>query len=145
VLFQRGRKKTKELGWWTATKTKELMFSDLSQSVRSDELRLRSEMLVKECGQYVRGPDGEITHTHRAKTEDHSARGQAHGDRVIAACVALQAIRDRPLASRALDPGDELLDDPPVNTMAWREKQWRESRETRNDGWDDRGFGRPLC
>lgn len=131
----RGTKKTKKLAWWTDDKTKPFMFSEFLQAVKTGELVIHSEMLNRECGQYVR-INGKIEHVGAVSTEDESSMGAAHGDRVIAACVALQAIRDRPLDYKAAHQ-QEMLDEPPPYTMAARQKAYEDSL---NDDhvWDDR-------
>lgn len=135
--FKNSVKRTSDLGWWTTGETKEAMFGEFLRTVRSSELTLRSKMLVDECGQYVRlGSQGEICHVLSGTTDDDSSRGKAHGDRVIACCVALQAVRDRPLASQSLV--NESLDNPPMGTLAWREKFHREALADEDSVWDDR-------
>jgi hypothetical protein len=127
------KKRSKELGWWTDDKTKEKMFSELARAVKVRELVLRSEMLVTECGQYVR-LGGKIEHIMAANTADESSRGKAHGDRVIAAGVCLQAVLDRPLSRPG---GESSLGEPRPDTMAARQKAYEDSQDP-GDGWDER-------
>jgi hypothetical protein len=133
---KQGAKKTRDMGWWTDARTKELMFSEFSRTVQKGELKLRSEMLVKECSQYVR-IGGKIEHVEAASTKDDSSKGQAHGDRVIAAAVGLQAVRDRPLMKVSYGGGVLSADNPPPNTMAARMKEYQDANKPRDD-WDDR-------
>jgi hypothetical protein len=91
---KRGRKKTKELAWLTSENTKGMMFGEFLRSVRSSEVKVHSDLLVKECGQYIY-LNGKIEHILAANTDDESSKGKAHGDRVIAACVGIQAVRDQ--------------------------------------------------
>lgn len=134
VLWKRGRKKEKVLGWWTDTKSKELMFSDLHTKVRNSGIVIRSEKLLEECGDYIRtGPQSSIEYVHRISTEDDSSKGQAHGDRVIAFAVAIQLMEDRPVLSSGEIATTKR---PPLpNTLAWRVEQWNK-KDTRDD-WDD--------
>jgi hypothetical protein len=135
--MKRGRKKTKDIGWWTDDRTKELMFSELARTVTRGELRLRSEPLVQECGQYVRIA-GKIEHVKAATTKDDSSKGKAHGDRVIALAVALQGARDRPLFGMTLAGERQYTpDNPPPNTPAARIKEAMDA-EKRDGVWDDR-------
>jgi hypothetical protein len=133
--FKNSVKYTNDLGWWTTRDTKESMFSAFYQAVKSGELTVRSDDMVKECAQYVR-INGRISHVLAGTTEDQSSRGEAHGDRVIAACVGLQAAKERPLASQAL--AEETLDNPSRNTMAWREKYHKELNSADRNEWDGR-------
>jgi hypothetical protein len=135
--WARGKKKTKAPGWWTDKKSKEAMFSDFQDSVKSGSVILRSKELVQECSQYVRLA-GKIEHV-SVRSSDDSTTGEAHGDRVIAASVASQGLHDRPLHALQQSSGPSL-DNPPMGTLAWRMKQWEDSdRRLRDrDGWDDR-------
>lgn len=136
---RKGRKKSKELGWWTSADTKEKMFSELLRSVKGGELKLHSDTLVKECGQYVR-INGKIEHILATTTKDDSSRGQAHGDRAIAMAVCLQGVRDRPLMVRSEEKSDTMSDyygEPPANTLAARQRVYEQSQETDRDGWSE--------
>lgn len=132
----RGSKKTKKLGWLTTKQSKEYMFGEFLKSIRTGEITIRSKDLNRECGQYVR-LGGKIEHVGAFSTEDESSMGESHGDRVIAACVALQAIYDRPLdyAKMFLQ---EMADNPPPHTMAARLKEYEDTLEKQGDVWDDR-------
>jgi hypothetical protein len=137
ILTKKSKRKTKELGWWTDPRSKEIMFSEFSRTVRRGELTLYDDKLVEECGQYVRGANGKIVHIQQARTEDVSSQGEAHGDRVIAACVCLQAVRDRP-ARAVKEDEDFQADDPPPYTMAARQKEYEDAQKAKDEAWDDR-------
>jgi hypothetical protein len=134
---KRGRKKTKELAWLTSENTKGMMFGEFLRSVRSSEVKVHSDLLVKECGQYIY-LNGKIEHILAANTDDESSKGKAHGDRVIAACVGIQAVRDRPLASKALQ--EEIAKKVPQDSIAGRTREFEEAEKRRESGeaWDDR-------
>jgi hypothetical protein len=134
-VSRRGRKKTKEVGWWTDTKSKQAMFGEIKRSVTGADVVLRSDAMAKECGQYVVIGD-RIEHILSARTEDDSSRGQAHGDRVMAYGVALMATKERPLASKALT--DTIVGEPPPHTMAARQKDYEDSMKKDSPIWDDR-------
>lgn len=131
----RGYKKTKKLGWWTDNGTKEMMFGEMLRQVKSGEFIPRSDLLIKECAQYVR--KGELIEHVSVANADDSAKGKAHGDRVMAMCVGLQGARDRPLAAAGKDtayvPGEPL-----PYSMAARQNEYDRSLKSRNDEWDDR-------
>ena len=92
---------------------------------------IRSADLLEECRQYVY-KDGRVVHSRSVRTIDDSSKGQAHGDRVIAAAIAWHAVKDRPTA-----PKEEYRDEIPLGSMAWRFKE-KESRlaKLNKDGWD---------
>jgi hypothetical protein len=134
ALHKTGKVKTKEMGWWTDARSKEMMFGYLGSSVRGEDFSMHSEMLMKECGQYVYA-GGKIDHVLNAGAED-SAKGTAHGDRVIAMGVALQAAKDRPIISAGL--AKELINgEPPPGTMAARQREYEESLEDDGEIWKD--------
>lgn len=132
-VSRRGTDVSKEAGWYTDERTKEVMFQDFQRAVLSGEFVVRSRELKYECGQYVRGGDGKITHA-LIKNASDDAKGASHGDRVIGACVAYQAMRDRPLLSHDHDIEEEDL---PPGCMAERELEYERSRRQDADGWDD--------
>jgi hypothetical protein len=68
------------------------------------------------------------------KTQDDSAKGQAHGDRVIAAAIAWHAAKDRP--ARKPVERDAFEEDLPYGCMAWRLKEHEDRLALQNnDGW----------
>lgn len=148
VLWKSSRKKTKEVGWHTNDKSKPVMFAELLRSVLQREIVIRSEELVKECRQYVY-KGGVINHQLSLTTQDDSSKGQAHGDRVIALGVGIQAAKDRPdlefRAELVEEDLDKMMEDPPMGTMAWRMRQAEEEERRRSgiadDGWDARTNG----
>jgi hypothetical protein len=138
VMWKRKKSRQKEAGWWTNDKTKEILFEYFQSEVKSGRYVLRSDSLVKECGQYIR-ENGKIEHVLSRGSDDGSSKGAAHGDRVIAMGIALQAARERPLAQRTEEKYME--DNPPPNTLAARNKEWEERNSRGQDTWDDRDCG----
>lgn len=137
----RGVNRTKKLGWWTDDTSKNMMMGQMSRSVRDRKLVLRSEDLLNESGQYVQ-MGTKIEHVGAANTIDESAKGKAHGDRVIAMGVAQMISLDRPL-ERTNNPDDGVdeytRNHPPPGSMAARQKEYDDSQRKDADGWDDRG------
>ena len=126
------KKKTKNPGWFSSEKTKPAVLTEMSHAVKSGKLVLRSEKLLEECRQYVY-KEGRIVHSRSVKTQDDSSKGQAHGDRVIAAALAWHAVKDRPPEIKA----EEFSQVIPHGSMAWRLKQHSEKMElVKEDGWD---------
>jgi len=87
-----GGRKTRELGWWSNSKTKEVVFGELDRKVRRGRMRLRSPTLVRECGQYIREGD-KLIHSSARRGNNPTERGEAHGDRVIAAMLCAHQIK----------------------------------------------------
>jgi hypothetical protein len=135
VLWRRGSKKTKEMGWWSDTRTRQALFGEVRRRVVAGTLKLRSDSLVKECQQYQVVAD-QIIHTGAAKTLDDSSRGQAHGDRVIAMGVCLHGVADRPLTKVKAD--EVRRTKIPYGSMAWRQQEYEESLRAKDDPWDAR-------
>lgn len=137
VLWRRGHKKERKVGWQTSKQSKEAMFSDFLRMVRNGEYVLRDKDLVDECGEYVRlGPNSDITHVQKSHTSDDSGRGESHGDRVIAACVAIQLLKDRGTPGTFGSEEQSESGPPPVDTMAWRLAQFEKAESAVE--WDDR-------
>lgn len=140
IHWKKSRKKTKEVGWWTDDRSKELMFADLQRMVKNGEFTIRDAELARELGEYIRtGPQSKIEHVLAVTTTDQSSRGKAHGDRVIATGVALQVAKERP--SDTVSDDKQPAGPPPVNTLAWRVEQWRREDDAERDSWDDRTTG----
>jgi hypothetical protein len=134
-LDSRGNKKTKKIGWFTNEDSKEKMFASLLNMVKTGQLTLRSQDLVKECREYVR-LGGKIEHIGSRNSEDDSSKGKAHGDRVMSLGVCLMGVEDRPLPP--LKKGEEAhFGPPPPNTMAARELAHHEKTRQRDDDWQD--------
>lgn len=139
-LSRRGGSPTKEAGWWTDERTKEVMFGDFNNAVIVGECVVRSMDLKAECGRYVR-KEGKITNALLKSAADDS-RGASHGDRTIAACVMLQASKERPVTTTAESYDQQEV---PVGSMASRMKEYDErQRKKQDDDWDDGIFPQPL-
>ena len=125
------KKKTKNPGWWSNERNKLAVLSSLAKAIKTEEFVIRSDDLLEECRQYVY-KDGRVVHSRSVRTIDDSSKGQAHGDRVIAAALAWHAVKDRPPA-----PKEEYRQEIPVGSMAWRFKAKEDKlAKLNNDGWD---------
>ena len=131
-VSRRAKQKSKEAGWWTDERSKEVMFSEFQRAVLSGDFVVRSRELRYECGQYVRKA-GKITHALIQNASDDS-QGASHGDRVIAGCVLYQVMKDMPIMS-----SDEEIDEErvPPGSMAERELEYQRAQQDDDDGWDD--------
>lgn len=126
------RKKTKNPGFFTTDKNKLALLGKMSGAIQSKEYIVRSKPLLEECRQYVY-KDGRVVHSRSVKTQDDSSKGQAHGDRVIAAALAWHGSIDRP-ANTKIDK--EEFEQIPYGSMAWRLKKHDELQAAElNDGW----------
>lgn len=135
LFDKRRRKKAKEPGWWTDTKSKEILFSELKRIVAIRELKVHGEQVVQECQQYIR-IGRSIEHVANARGDkDSPDRGESHGDRVIALGIAVQALRDRPVQASA--PGRPLHVEP--GSIEERDRfHYEAERAKKYDDWDDR-------
>jgi hypothetical protein len=124
------KKKTKRPGWNSNTRTKAAVLTALAMAIKSKTYSPRSRMLLEECRQYIY-KDGKIVHSRSAKTQDDSAKGESHGDRVIAAAVALEVSKDR-----AARKPDDIKRKAPYGSMAYRMEQYEaEQRLKEADPW----------
>jgi hypothetical protein len=128
------KKSTKKVGFVNRGEAREKLFSDMYRFVREGELIIRSKFLSEEFPQYIRDEKGSIHHV------SIEAGDSSHGDRVIAMGVAVQAMKQRPLAVAAKKSPEKAWDgttEPPSGTIAhilWQ----RQQSKTNNDYWDDR-------
>ena len=93
---------------------------------------MRSKELVRECQNYVY-KNGQIEHGLIAGANDDS-KGVSHGDRMIAAGVALQASRDMK-GSEVEIPELSLQSTTPVNSMAGRYQDYLAEQEAKDNDW----------
>lgn len=128
------KKSTKKVGFVNRGEAREKLFSDMYRFVREGELIIRSKFLSEEFPQYIRDEKGSIHHV------SIEAGDSSHGDRVIAMGVAVQAMKQRPLAVAAKKSPEKTWDgatEPPAGTIAhilWQ----RQQSKSNNDYWDDR-------
>ena len=67
---------------------KQKIFDALQNGMAEKTLIVRSEALIKECGEYEYEAKGKIVHSGSKKSEDPGGRGAPHGDLVIGAGLA---------------------------------------------------------
>jgi phage terminase large subunit-like protein len=92
---QRTDHRTKQIGWWTDTRTKPIMIADYGQAMREDTFIYRSAELLDECMTYVIKEDG-----------TSNAEQGCHDDRVIADMICFQ-VRKRYYHARASSHQEE--------------------------------------
>ena len=103
----------------------------MAAAIKSGQYCVRSDKLLNECRQYVYR-NGKVVHSRSVRTMDDSAKGQAHGDRVIAAAIAWHAAKDRPAVS-AVDR-EEFEEEVPYGCMAWRFQQQDKRQKAMSNG-----------
>ena len=91
---------------------------ELQRGIQQDEVVIRSELVVQECGQYEMGKSnlrsGKCIHVGSAVSNDASAQGTSHGDCAIALALAWMAAKDRPIESEkpvVVDSEESWLED----------------------------------
>ena len=89
---------------------KYITISPLILAMTHGTVTLKSIHLVTECGEYVyvEGASSKIEHPKSRTGFDASAQGENHGDRAIAAAVAVRALDERPKAKRPESQWDQL-------------------------------------
>jgi len=115
------KKKTRKAGWWNGKdEHKADLFEKLALGMETNELKVRSEDLVRECGEYE-WDKGKIIHQ---PTKNKGATEKAHGDRCIGAGVAWLLYSERSSVSN-VDKSEETGETPQYGSFLWRERQER--------------------
>lgn len=136
IFNQKKKVVSNKLGWWTSKDTKEQLFSDMIIAIKQDRLTVRSAQVIDEMNQYIRVA-GKIECMASLTSKSDADKGEAHGDRVMALGIALQALKDRPIPLKLDDPVSGRSKEPPLGTMARR--LWEAAQKSKeDDGWDDR-------
>ena len=91
-------KRTRKPGFWTDADTKARVIGELSRRLESGQFISHDEAMLDECRQYVYH-GGEIYHSHALTTQDAAGKSRAHGDRVIAAAMAVEGCGEVPAAA----------------------------------------------
>jgi hypothetical protein len=125
-----GKVKTNDFGFITRGDMRILGFEELKDFILKRKVLIRSSAAAAEFPQYIEEPGPKIHHV-QVKGENDAA----HGDRVIAMLVGVQAMQDVMPAVGSGSTGP-LDDDPPVDTLAWRERFHANTQLV--DDWDDR-------
>lgn len=130
-----GNKESKAYGWVGSGRgdARETLFSDTRAMIREGDVVVHSKELKIEFGQYIRDENDKISHL------QPDASNAAHGDRVIAFGVAVQAMKDRPIPKEDKAKTSEWsgLSEPPAGTIA--HLLWANKRAASNTNlWDQR-------
>lgn len=113
------RKKTRKAGWGNAKDgDKANLFERMALAMEMGDYVVRSEDLVRECGEYE-WEKGKIIHR---PTKNLDQNEKAHGDRCIAAGVAY-LIYSEERATDRIDTSEETGETPEYGSFLWRERQ----------------------
>ena len=113
------KKKTRKAGWWNGKdEHKADLFEKMALAMETGSYIIRSEDLIRECGEYE-WEKGKIIHQ---PTKNKGATEKAHGDRVIASGVAW-LLYSEGLEGIAIDTGEELGQTPEYGSWLWREQR----------------------
>ena len=115
------RTKTRKTGWRNnSSDDKADLFEKMALAMETDEYKIRSDDLIRECGEYE-WEKGKIIH---APTKNKGAQEKAHGDRCIAAGVAY-LVYSEGREGVALDKKEEIGQTPEYGSFLWCEQQER--------------------
>ena len=113
--------KTRKAGWWNGKdEHKADLFEKMALAMETGVYIIRSEDLIRECGEYE-WEKGKIIHQ---PTKNKGATEKAHGDRCIASGVAYLAYSER-IEGNAIDTGEENAQTPEYGSFLWRERRER--------------------
>jgi len=123
--------KTAKAGYWLAKDEAKLrLFETMQEAIAEEAFTPRSQAMLEECPEYeYRG--GKIVHVGSTRTDDEGSKGKAHGDRVIAACLAWHLCEDGPL----IDDEEAPVHAPP-GSMAARLQEYDEKNRQDGDPWE---------
>jgi len=121
VKEERAEKITPKLGWLTNKKTKMAMLDDFVELYRDGILKIKDPELLKEMITLVVEPDGNVILNSK--------------DRVVAACIAIQAIRQQVAGNfkahyPAKQDEDIIFGETAVKPLAQRIKYYNKRRDT---------------
>jgi hypothetical protein len=113
------RKKSRKVGWANRKdEDKADLFEQMAIGMESGDYTVRSEELVRECGEYE-WEKGKIIHR---PTKNREGSEKAHGDRCIGAGVAW-LVYSEGRKGNSVDVSQETGDTPEYGSFLWREQQ----------------------
>ncbi len=100
---------SKEPGWWTSDTTKPVLLGGYAEALFTGAFTNPSRAALVECGHYVQnGNKIEHSRSLASATEDPTAVGESHGDRVIADALVWRGIQDRAGQGNQAPPESQL-------------------------------------
>jgi len=125
------KRKTQKAGWWNGKdEHKSDLFEKLALGMETGRLVVRSEDLLRECGEYE-WDGGKIVHQ---PTKNRGAQEKAHGDRCIAAGVAWLLFLER-VEGESIDMEGEREETPEYGSFLWRERRERYRVDSESPEW----------
>ena len=115
-------KDTRKPGFWSDPDTKARVLGELARRLETGEFISHDEEMLDECRQYVFS-NGELYHAQALTTQDDAGKGRAHGDRVIAAAMAVEGCGNTPDVAVS-----ESERNPQRGSMAYRLKKSEDER-----------------
>ena len=118
----KGAKRSKKPGWHTSKTAHTL--EPLVNAMTNVQIVIRSKDLLEECAKYEFGPKDWV-HPGSVTADDPSNQGVNHGDRAMAAGIAIISLKDRNLLPdiRPKKAQDPRLSEAPHNSMAGRYRE----------------------
>ena len=93
-----------------STSKTQLCLTPLIAAMCSTTVTLHSRALIEECSQYVfEAKGGDVEHPRAKTSRDGGSSGLSHGDRAIAAAVAVRAMDERPMHRNSFMPAEVKL------------------------------------
>ena len=115
------RRKSRKAGWSNrSNEDKAELFEKMALAMETGEFTVRSEDLIRECGEYE-WEKGKIIH---APTKNRNAVETNHGDRCVAAGVAWLVYSSDKTPGK-IDTNEETGEAPEYGSFLWREQQER--------------------
>lgn len=115
-------------GWISSRQSKSALLSSYFEAMVTGTFINHSADAINECGEYI--VDGsDYVHQRSIVTEDPTAKGDAHGDRVIA-----DALANRLVADLVKDRKQEETE-PPPNSYRGRRLEYERDRSKMKRGW----------
>lgn len=124
------RVQAKEPGWWTDNTNKPVLLGGYAEALFTGRFTNPNRIALLECGHYVQNAN-KIEHSRSlaGATEDPTAIGESHGDRVIADALLHRTMQDK---------GGKPVNAPPTTippNCALARRQQREQRARMTEAW----------
>jgi hypothetical protein len=97
-IGKRGEKRTKELGFRTTQRSKDILIADFKNLFDEEEIIINGKDILHEMSVFVEEePDPRLNKKHLST----GAQGKEHDDRIMAAMLAVQGFKEMPLAVKS--------------------------------------------
>ena len=117
-------------GWHSGDDTKKALLNAYKAALLEDRIFNRSREAIMECAEYVMQPNETVEHSKALQTTDLNAKGELHGDMVIADAVAYLAMQETPSA-----PTEEVEPEIPENSFEGRRLRHEQNRRPNRGSW----------